>query len=66
MNHLSLQTAKSFVPHLIVQNKVPAQGVKQVLCELKSSFTPFSTSVTSLQLWEYLNSLWKLVEYFCY
>lgn len=65
-NFLSLQDRQKLGPHITVQNKVPVQEVKQLLHELKTNFTPFSTSATGLQLWEYLNGPWKLVEYFVF
>ncbi len=65
-NFLSLQDRQKLWPHITVQNKVPVQKVKQLLDELKNNFTPFSTSATGLQLWEYLNGPWKLVEYFVF
>ncbi|MEJ7684635.1 MAG: 2'-5' RNA ligase family protein [Segetibacter sp.] len=65
-NFLSLQDRQKLWPHITIQNKVPLQEVKQLLYELKNNFTPFSTSATGLQLWEYLNGPWKLVEYFVF
>lgn len=63
---LSPQDRQKLWPHITVQNKVPVQQAKQLLDELKNSFTPFSTPATGLQLWEYLNGPWKLVKYFAF
>lgn len=63
---LSLQDRQKLWPHITVQNKVPVQEARQLLYELKESFTPFPISATGLQLWEYLNGPWKLVEYFAF
>lgn len=61
---LSPQDRQKLWPHVTVQNKVPAEKAKELLNELKSSFAPFVSTATGLQLWEYLGGPWRHVEDF--
>ena len=61
---LTPQDRQKLWPHITVQNKVMAPEAKALLAELKMSFKPFSATATGLQLWEYLNGPWRLVEVF--
>ncbi len=64
LNFLSLQDRQKLWPHITVQNKVPVQEARELLNDLRKGFTPVATLATGLQLWEYLNGPWKLVEDF--
>jgi hypothetical protein len=64
MNHLSRQDRQKLWPHITVQNKVSFTESQHLLQQLKNGFAPFSATATGLQLWEYLNGPWKLVETF--
>lgn len=63
---LSLQDRQKLWPHITVQNKVPVKESQELLNELKKSFTPLLALATGMQLWEYLNGPWKLVEDFVF
>ena len=56
------QDQQKLWPHITVQNKVLPQQAKELLLELKESFTPFEVTAKGLQLWEYLNGPWKLMK----
>jgi 2'-5' RNA ligase len=63
---LSPQDRQKLWPHITIQNKVRATDAKDLLDTLKTSFYPFSTTATGLQLWEYLGGPWKLIEEFVF
>lgn len=62
--YLTAQDKQKLWPHITVQNKVPVQQAKDLLVELKDNFNPFSMDALGLQVWEYLNGPWKLIEQF--
>jgi hypothetical protein len=53
-------------PHITIQNKVPATDAKDLLETLKTSSHPLSATATGLQLWEYLDGPWRLLEEFAF
>lgn len=61
---LTQQDRQKLWPHITVQNKVAVQKAQELLNKLKDTFTPMLVPATGLQLWEYLNGPWKLVEDF--
>lgn len=61
---LTAQDRQRLRPHITVQNKVPAPVAKNLLYELKATFSPFTFYGTGLSVWEYLGGPWKLVETF--
>jgi hypothetical protein len=63
---LSRQDRQKLWPHITVQNKAGFMEAQRLLQQLKMGFTPFSAAATGLQLWEYLNGPWKLVEHFTF
>jgi 2'-5' RNA ligase len=64
MDLLSRQDRQTLWPHITVQNKVNADEAKNLLIQLTESFVPFTVQATGLQLWEYLNGPWRLVDTF--
>lgn len=63
-NFLKPQDRQKIWPHITVQNKVTAGEAQKLLNELKSTFIPFKVQAKGLQLWEYLNGPWKLIDEF--
>lgn len=63
---LSPQDKQKIWPHITVQNKVTPEQAQKLLHELRNDLTPFSTPATGLQLFEYLNGPWKLIESFTF
>ncbi|MBA2760619.1 MAG: 2'-5' RNA ligase family protein [Segetibacter sp.] len=66
LEFLTLQDRQKLWPHITVQNKVPVPNAQELLNELKEGFTPFAALAIGLQLWEYLNGPWTLVEDFIF
>lgn len=64
LEFLSPQDKQKLWPHVTVQNKGRVQEAQELLVELKISFAPFLALATGMQLWEYLDGPWKLVEDF--
>ena len=62
MGLLSPQDRQRLWPHITVQNKVPAAQAGSLLAELSKGFTPFVMEAKGLQLWEYLNGPWRMLE----
>ena len=61
---LTPQDKQKLWPHITVQNKVTPHEATMLLAELKQDFTPFTAVATGLQLWEYLDGPWKLLDAF--
>jgi hypothetical protein len=62
LNVLSMQDRQKLWPHVTVQNKVTPAEAQQLLQQLRYNFIPFSIVVNGLQIWEYLDGPWRLVE----
>lgn len=58
------QDKQKLWPHVTVQNKVPPEEAKKLLQHLSFNFTPFSVTGLGLQLWEYKQGPWELLEEF--
>ena len=59
---LTNQDRSGFKPHVTVQNKVSVETARETLRILEARFQPWSFSITGLELWRYLGSLWEPVE----
>lgn len=58
------QDRQKLWPHVTVQNKVPPEDAKQLLQFLTENFSPFVTTGTALQVWEYHGGPWQLLQSF--
>ena len=63
LEFLSPQDRQKLWPHITVQNKVPAAQASTVLAELSTNFQPFMIEAKGLELWEYLNGPWRMVDH---
>lgn len=61
---LTPQDRQLLRPHVTVQNKVAPQTARDLLHELKTSFSPFDVQGLGMRLWRYLNGPWELVRFF--
>ena len=63
---LTPQDQQTLWPHVTVQNKVSQQEAQDVYQQLSATFQPFTATGTGLQLWEYQNGPWELLEVFLF
>lgn len=61
---LTPQDQQTLWPHVTVQNKVSKQEAQDIYQQLSDAFEPFTATGTGLQLWEYQNGPWELLEVF--
>ena len=61
---LTPQDQQTLWPHVTVQNKVSKQEAQNLHQQLSATFHPFTATGTGLQLWEYQNGPWELLEIF--
>lgn len=61
---LTPQDKQKLWPHVTVQNKVLPEQAKQLLQELSGNFSPFNVTGVGLQLWEYKQGPWELLQEF--
>ena len=59
---LSAQDRQKFMPHVVVQNKVPAEAARALLESLRWSFMRKQVEACGVDLWEYLGGPWRHLE----
>ncbi len=59
---LTHQDRSGFKPHVTVQNKVAPAEARETLALLGARFSPWSFTVTGLELWRYLGGPWEPLE----
>ena len=59
---LTQQDKQKLKPHITIQNKVMIEEAKELLLKLKASYLPITAKAYGLQIWEYHNGPWKLLE----
>jgi 2'-5' RNA ligase len=58
---VSRQDDQRWIPHVTIQNKVPADVARALHRKMESQFSARTGSVPGLLIWEYLNGPWKLM-----
>lgn len=61
---LTPQDKQRLWPHVTIQNKVAPHKARALLQELQDTFSPLAVQGTGLQLWEYLDGPWRLLQPF--
>lgn len=61
---LTAQDQQKLWPHITIQNKVPATDAQALLFDIKNIFAPFQFIAPGLQIWEYLNGPWQMLQQF--
>ena len=58
------QDSQPYRPHCTIQNKVDVSEARDLLRELKDSWTPIDANAHGVRLWTYLGGPWKFEEEF--
>ena len=63
---LSPQDRQKLLPHVTVQNKVPAEKARETFDQLKESFQPFTAKGIGFGLWVYEGGPWRFMDTFAF
>ena len=63
-DYLTAQDRQKLRPHITIQNKVEPEIAKKLFAETSATWQTFDSFGAGLQLWQYLNGPWRLIEEF--